>query len=224
MEIIKIDYDNPDPIVMKKVAKVIHEGNIAIVPGDAVYTIVADAFSLTAVNKIFALKKREKNKAVNLGLYCLEDIAKYGQYDPLITEVAKKYPHEPFTFVVQRKESVPVFLNPGYTTVGFRIPHNKVTSMLSKFHRSPVVGTSANISELHNTYSVEALMKFFGEIFGHGFEPEIVLDAGKLPERRPSTVLQLVDHDIKIIREGEIDAAVLYNEINELAENLKKQP
>lgn len=223
MQIIKINYCNPDLVIIKKVAKAISEGKIAVVPGDAVYTIVGDAFNLDVIKRIYTIKKREKVKPFNLGLYSLEDITKYSYINPLPEEIIKKYPNEPFTFIVPRKECVPSFLNPGYKTLGFRIPFNKVTSTLSKLHRNPIIGTSANISELKNTYSVEELMEYFKGVFGHKVLLDIVLDAGKLPFRRPSTVIELTNHDVNIIREGEISSLVLKKEIKELKENFNKK-
>jgi len=217
MKIIKINYKDPNPEAIKKVANAIKRGKAAIVPGDAVYTLVADAFNKEAIQKVFKIKKREKGKAFSLGLYCLDDIARYGKFNPLINKIAKKFPGEPFTFVVPRnKKTVPGFLNPNYKTLGFRVPFNKVTSTLSKFHRSPVIGTSANISELRNTYSIGEVMEYFREIFKGEVMPDIVLDAGKLPERRPSTIIEIVDRKIKIIREGEIKSSFLERKIKKL--------
>ena len=224
MKIIKIDYKNPDHRAIKKVADAINKGKVAIVPGDAVYTIVADAFNSEAIKKVYKMKRREKNKAFNLGLYCLKDIAKYGEFNPLIYKIAKKFSKEPFTFAVPRnKEIVPNFLNPDYKTLGFRVPFNKVTSTLSKFHRAPVIGTSANVSELKETYSVKELMEYFKSIFGYEIKPDIVLDAGKLPVRRPSTVIEINNNKIKIIREGEIKASFLEKEIIKLAKDFEKR-
>lgn len=220
MKIIKIDYKNPDPEAIKKIANAINKGKIAIVPGDAVYTVVGDAFNLKSIKKVQKLKRRERGKAFNLGLYCLDDIAKYGQSSPLIEKIVKKFPKEPFTFAVPRnKKTVPDFLNPGYKTLGFRVPFNKVTSTLSKFHRTPVIGTSANISELKNIYSVKELMEYFRGIFGYEIKPDIVLDAGKLSERRPSTVIEIIDDKIRLIREGEIRTDILNRKITKLVKN-----
>lgn len=223
MQIIKVNYYNPDLGIMKKVAQAISEGKIVVVPGDAVYTIVGDAFNLDVIKKIYTIKKREKGKPFNLGLYSLEDITKYSFFNPLPEVIVKKYPNEPFTFVVPRKESVPSFLNPGCKTLGFRIPSNKVTSTLSRLHRNPIIGTSANISELKNTYSVEELMEYFKSVFGHKVLFDIVLDAGKLPFRRPSTVIDLTNADVNIIREGEISSLVLKKGIKELMEDFNKK-
>lgn len=224
MKIIKIDYKNPDPQAIKKVAEAVNKGKVAIVPGDAVYTIVADAFNSEAIKKVYKMKRREKDKAFNLGLYCLEDIAKYGKFSPLIWKIAKKFPKEPFTFAVPRnKEVVPNFLNPDYKTLGFRVPFNKITSTLSKFHRTPVIGTSANVSELKDTYSIKELMEYFRGIFGYEIKPDIVLDAGKLPVRRPSTVIEIVNNKVKVIREGEIKTSFLEKEIIKLVKDFKKK-
>jgi L-threonylcarbamoyladenylate synthase len=224
MKIIKIDYKNPDSKVIEKVAHAIEQGKIAIVPGDAVYTIVADSFNKESIKKVFKVKKREKGKAFNLGLYCLEDIAKYGKFSSLIYEIQKKFPKEPFTFTVPRNnKTVPKFLNPNYKTLGFRVPFNKVTSTLSKFHRMPVIGTSANISELKNTYSVEELLEYFRSIFGSEVAPDIVLDAGKLSRRRPSTVVEIIGGSVRVLREGEVVKDHLEKKIRKLAVKFKKE-
>ena len=211
-------------MAVKKVAAAIKQGKVAIVPGDAVYTLVADAFNKDAIQKVFKIKKRERGKAFNLGLYRLEDIAKYGKFSPLIYKIQEKFPKMPFAFAVPRNEKiVPSFLNPGYKTLGFRVPFNKVTSTLSKFHRTPVIGTSCNISELKDTYSVEELMDYFREIFGSEIAPDIVLDAGKLPKRKTSTVIEIIEKKVKIIREGDIDRNLLKTEIKRIVGEMEHE-
>ena len=224
MKIIKIDYKNPDPKIIKKVAEAIQKGGLAIVPGDAVYTLVGDATNIESIRKIQKVKRRERKKAFNLGLYKLSDIVKYGKFNPLIYKIQEAFPDEPFTFVVSRKKGIlPAFLNPDYEGLGFRVPFNKVTSMLSKFNRTPVIGTSANLSGLGNTYSIKELMDYFSGVFDRGVRPDIILDAGELPERKPSTVIEISDKEIKIIREGDIERALLEKEIKKLTEKLIKQ-
>ncbi|MBU2037030.1 threonylcarbamoyl-AMP synthase [Patescibacteria group bacterium] len=217
MKIIKIDYKNPDPKIIKKVAEAIQKGGLAIVPGDAVYTLVGDATNIESIRKVQKIKRRERKKAFNLGLYKLSDIAKYGKFSPLIYKIQKTFPNEPFTFVVSRKKGVlPAYLNPDYESLGFRVPFNKVTSTLSKFNRTPVIGTSANLSGLGNTYSIKELMDYFRGVFGRGVRPDIILDAGELPERKPSTVIEISDKEIKIIRDGEIKNDELNNKLEKL--------
>ena len=222
MKIIKIDYKNPDRRIIKKVAEIINRGGIAIVPGDAVYTIVADAFNKEAVKKVSKLKKgRGEDKAFNLGLYSFGDIQKYARFHPLINKIQEKFPKEPFTFAVPRNKNLPKFLNPKFKTVGFRVPFNKVTLGLSNFHRTPVIGTSANISELPEAHSVEELLDYFRGIFGKDFQPDLILDAGKLKERKPSTVIELAEGKrVRILREGEVKKGVLEKEIKRLQKNL----
>jgi len=94
---------------------------------------------------------------------------------------------------------------------------------LSKFHRTPVIGTSCNISDLGESYSVEELMDYFRGIFGSEFAPDIVLDAGKLPRRKSSTVIEIIDKKFKIIREGDIDGSLLETEIKRMVEELEKE-
>jgi len=218
MKIIKIDYKNPDQNVLKKVANIIDKGGITIVPGDAVYTIVGDPFDKKAFEKVIKLKKgRNKNKAFNLGLYSIEDIKKWGEFNPLIYKIQKKFPNAFFAFAVPKKKNLfPPYFNPKFKTVAFRIPFNKVTSTLSKFHRKPVIGTSANISELPDAHSLEELLDYFRGMFGKDFQPDLILDAGRLPNRKPSTVIEINKDHIKILRGGDIPEEKLREEIEKI--------
>ncbi len=214
MKIININYKDPNIDAIKKVADVIKKGEMAIVPGDAVYTLVGDATNMESIKKINQIKKRDKGKAFNLGLGNLSDINNYGYYDNRILKIQEMFPDEPFTFVVKRKNGVlPVSLNPSYKKLGFRVPFNKVTSTLSKFNPTPVIGTSANVSGFGDSHSTSEVIEYFKKNFGEELCPKLFLNAGQLEERKPSTVIDVSENKIKIIRKGEIDEGNFYQKI-----------
>lgn len=204
MEVLKVNYKNPDQRIIKKVALAIRRGEVAVVPGDAVYTLVTSSFSKEGIAKINRLKRRQTGKFFTLGLYCLEDINNYAFFNPVVLELKNAFVKEPFTFILKRRpKKTPEFLNPGAKKLGFRVPFNKVTSSLSKFHRLPVVASSANISGQPNSYDIKRVLNYFSDSQA-SLKPDIVIDAGPLTGRRPSTVLDLSEKRIRIIRLGEL--------------------
>lgn len=222
MKIIKVNYNNPDPKVIKMAAQVVRKGGVVVSSGDVIYAMIADAFNQKAIQKVFRLKKRYREKAFNIGLSCWEDVAKYGKFDPIIYEIMKRFPDEPFSFAMPRNnKTVPRFLNPGFKTLGFRVSCDKVISSIAKLVGTPWIATSANISEFENTYSTEEVLDYFGSVFDCDISPDIVLDGGKLStRRRASTVVEIVGKNIKVIRDGEIQRELLEREIKKIVEKL----
>ncbi|MBT3539116.1 threonylcarbamoyl-AMP synthase, partial [Candidatus Parcubacteria bacterium] len=61
--------------------------------------------------------------------------------------------------------------------------------------------TSANISELESPYDIESVLKMFENA---DVQPDIIIDAGILPHKSPSTVIRVQNGNIEILRQGEL--------------------
>lgn len=216
MRVIKIDYRSPDGQVIRGAAKVIKKGGIVIVPTDTVYGIFADALNWQTVEKVLKFKKREEDKGFDLTLYPFKKIFEYVQFNPLIPKILRKIPDQPLSFALPRKKSLPEFLNPDYQTVAFHFFFSELDKKLFEYLDSPVIGTSANISELPEVHSVKEVTEYFRHTFGSAIEPDLILDAGKLQNRKPSAIIELNNQDIKVVREGDISKKLLEKELKEI--------
>jgi len=101
------------------------------------------------------------------------------------------------TFVVPRKKAVPDRLNPGLETIGIQIPRNIFSLSLLEELKNPVIGTSANVSGLPVVYSISELMDQLDSVNRY---PDLILDAGRLPVRKPSTIIEIKENKVKILR------------------------
>jgi len=216
MKIIKIDYKNPAPLLIKKAAKIIKEGGIVVAPTETVYAIFGNGLNEETVKKILKLKKRKKDKGFDLTLYPYEKIFKFIQFNPLIPKILEKFPDQPLSFALPRKAPLPGFLNPGFKTVAFHFFFSKLDKELFKYIDIPLIGTSANISELPDVSSAEEVLNYFRHTFGSSFEPDLILDGGKLNKRKPSAIIELAGTDIKVIREGDILGSSAQKELEKI--------
>jgi len=221
MKIIKIDYKKPDWQVVRKTAKVIKEGGIVVVPTETVYGIFADALNWQTVKKVLKLKKRDKDKGFDLTLYPLKKIFEYTEFNPLVLKILKKISDQSLSFALPRKKSLPEFLNPDYKTVAFHFFFSELDKRLFKYLDFPIIGTSANISKLPDTYSVEKVTKYFRHTFGFAIQPDLILDAGELPKRKTSAIIELTNQNIRVVREGKVPKKLLEKKLRRIKTNGK---
>ena len=87
-------------------------------------------------------------------------------------------------------------------TIAFRITDHPIASALCEAIDGPIVSTSANIAAHKSPYDIgDVLAMFENEII----QPDIVIDAGTLLDRSPSTIVRInIDSTLTTLREGEV--------------------
>ncbi|MDD5039207.1 MAG: L-threonylcarbamoyladenylate synthase, partial [Dehalococcoidales bacterium] len=102
------------------------------------------------------------------------------------------------TFVLPRSDSVPAFITAGGTTVAIRIPAHPVPIALVKGLGTPVVGTSANLSGKPSPLTAEEVYSQLDN------KVDLVIDGGRCPGGRESTIVDVTGGTPVILREGAI--------------------
>lgn len=199
VNIFKLDLSGekaPEPAVIRAVS-VLRAGGIVAHPTDTCYGLAADIANEAAIKKVYEFKGRDHNKPLSIIVGNLDELAKYGEYSPLMEKMTQENPGRQFTFVVKRKKTVPEFLNPGESTVGIQIPKYKLSLALLAEFGSPLTATSANISGMSECYSAEELLAQIGE---DGTMPDLIIDGGRLSHNPPSRVVRIEGEKIEILR------------------------
>ncbi len=120
-------------------------GKVIIFPTDTVYGIGALLTDKSAVEKIYAIKKREENKPLAVLCGNLEDLAGLARNYETFASLAEKHLPGALTLVVDKKNVVPDYVTRGLDTVGIRIPdHTGARRLLNAF--GPMAVTSLNLS------------------------------------------------------------------------------
>jgi len=203
MEKIVLNSQNQSEVT-KKAIKTLKRGGLIVFPSDTVYGLGVDPKSKEAVNKLFQIKSRALDKAVSI---LVSDRVMAEDY-VFLNQAAKDFYNNflpgPFTVVSKIKE--PSQLQPliyAYNkTLGVRIPKNSFLQNLSKNLSGPITATSANISGKTSHYSANGFLKTLSKKRQDLID--LVVDAGKLPRRKPSTVVDLSQGEIEELRRGDI--------------------
>jgi len=172
---------------LRKAVKVIKSGKILICPTDTVYGLICRAGDKKAIEKIYKIKKRPKNKPLPVFVNTIVMAKAMAMIDKNQEKFLKKiWPGKTTVIFNSRKSG----------TIGIRIPDHKFVLNLVK-HTGPLMETSANISGMPPTTKIEEVLKYFK---GRKYQPDLVLDAGDLKPAKPSQVVDLTGLKPKVLR------------------------
>ena len=108
----------------------------------------------------------------------------------------------PFTVILPSLGKTSPLLESEKRTLGVRLPSYEPVVSLTKLYDAPITATSANLGGRSPHYSVESLLadlpQYKQELI------DLIIDAGKLPKNKPSTIVDLTADQIKILRKGDI--------------------
>ena len=193
---------NPTKKDCKDAVKVLKKGGIIVYPTETSYALGADVANSKAIKKIFDIKKRNLNKTLPTIAADLDMVNYCTAMNSQEKQLAKKHWPGPLTLVLSVKNkffSKPVILN---KKIAIRVPDNRIARLLSHYLGGPIVSTSANKADNQSCYSVISVKKSLG--LSSAEKIDLALDVGYLIKRPPSTIVELKNNNINIIRQGKI--------------------
>ncbi|MDR3571885.1 MAG: L-threonylcarbamoyladenylate synthase [Candidatus Pacebacteria bacterium] len=199
MEILHLNSTNIQEVAAKA-ATVLESGGVILYPTDTLYGLGADAFSDEAVAKLYAIKGRDENKPIHCVVLDIEMAQTYTQLNDHARKLADRFLPGPLTLVLKKQSNIESGIARRIETIGIRIPKNSFCLELAK-EFGPYTTTSANIAGAENQRSVDSIIAQLGE---RASMIDLVIDAGELPPRQPSTVVDVSSGEIKILRAGAI--------------------
>jgi len=130
---------------IQKAAELLIAGEVVAIPTETVYGLAANAFSETAVIKIFEAKDRPFFDPLIVHIKSTDDPAKYASYIPGIAKkLMNRFWPGPLTLVLPKKDVVPSIVTAGQDTVGLRMPSLFMTHQLLEILPFPLAAPSAN--------------------------------------------------------------------------------
>lgn len=181
---------------MNEICDVIQKGGIVAFPTETVYGVGIHFNDEEALERLMEAKNRDYSKAITLMVADKKDISQYAYISPQAQKMIDQFMPGMITLIFNKKESVRDIMTNGKSTIGIRIPDSEfVLSLLKKV--GPMLVTSANLSQHSNTTSTqEVLNQLDGRI-------DLVVD-GKTSDNIASTVVDVSQDEIKILRAGKI--------------------
>lgn len=193
--LIRINPDNPQERLINKVADIVLQGGIIVYPTDTYYGIGCDMMNKKAIEKIYLLKQRKKDKPFSFICADLKDISRYAKVSNYAYRTMKRLLPGPYTFVLEGTRVVPKIMLTRQKTVGIRVPANNICIALVQATGHPIISTSAATPE-GETFDDPSL---FSDYFGN--RVDAVIDGGPVLSE-PSSVISLIDDEPEIIRRG----------------------
>ena len=175
---------------IKKAAKILKSGDVIGFPTETVFGIGAVLDEPQAIKQINKIKKRPKNKPLQVLVATLAQAKRLGKFSEKAQEFAKKNWPGPFTLVIYKTRKVPNLVTGGSPKVGIRMPDHKIALELIK-ECGPIVATSANRSGEKPALTVKEVKDKLPEI-------EHIL-SGRVKSGKPSKVIDLTK-GFKILR------------------------
>lgn len=200
-EVLKINPQALDLDKIRKAAQVIKAGGIVAFPTETVYGLAADFFNQQAVNRIFAVKKRPRNKALPVQIQDIAYLKELAvEIPPFAYKLMSRFWPGPLTLIFSAHPDIKGWVSAqgASRTIGVRIPNNNVAQSLIKESHRPLVAPSANFSGEAAAQCAEELLRSFDGLI------EMVIDAGKVELGRPSTVVDFSVSPYRILRQGAI--------------------
>ncbi len=197
MKIIKINKAN-----IEELTETLQKGGLVIMPTETVYGAFVDATNPKAIEKLNKYKKRPFGKPYSVAVSNQKMAEKYVYLNKTAKNLYKNFLPGPLTIISKSKGKVAKGVESEEKTLGIRIPNYPFVLEVIKKYQKPLTATSANASYKKNPHSVKDIL----DNLSHSQKEliDIIVDAGRLPKNKPSTVIDTTQEEPAIIRQGGI--------------------
>lgn len=176
--------------------KIFKKGGVIVFPTDTVYGIGCDPFNEEAVKKIYKIKGRQESKQLPVLGFSIFEISKIAVFNELSRRLASKFWPGPLTLILPVKEEKIARTLGLDKKIAVRMPDNPcVMGLLSKCKL--LVGTSANRSGQPPAGDAAEIV---ANLDGY----DILLDGGKIANPVESTIVEVAEEKIHMVRRGKI--------------------
>jgi L-threonylcarbamoyladenylate synthase len=177
---------------------VLKQGGLVAFPTDTVYGLGASCAIPRAVERIYEAKERSENLALPLLLAEPSRINEVASYvSPLAWLLVRKFLPGALTLVLPASKSVSRVITGGGKTVAVRIPAHPLVIALIQGVGSPIIGTSANLSDQPSALTADEVYSQLGD------KIDLVIDGGRCLGRE-STIIDVTGEVPRVLREGAI--------------------
>ena len=192
--------DNPQGRLIKQAVAMIHDGAVIVYPTDSGYALGCHMGDKKALERLCQIRNIDKNHNFTLLCADLSQLSEYTQVDNVAYRLLKNNTPGAYTFIFKGSKEVPKrLLNPKKKTIGIRIPDNIIAQALLTELKAPLMSTSLILpGEQRAEFDPEHIR----DVLEHNVD--LIINGGYLSEK-PTTVIDLSEDNVEIIRVGEGD-------------------
>ena len=196
----------PKYISFLSACHILKKGGVVAIPTETVYGLAGSVWNLSALKKIFQIKKRPLFNPLIVHCASAEQMRSFHTvHHPLLKKMIRHFSPGPLTFILQKSNAIHPLITAGQEKVGLRIPKHPLTLRLIKT-TGAVCAPSANFfSQLSPTHAKQVYNIFKGQV--------PVLNGGASKVGIESTVIEpdFKNKVLKILRPGGVSKNQLQN-------------
>lgn len=185
IEVMRLSSPHLTRLALQRARKILHQGGVIVYPTDTAYAL-GGVFNRPIVTKKIRKIKRRRDSKFTVIATSLAQAKRYFRLPPLARKLARQYWPGPVSIIVNPKLAV-------------RVPDSYVARTLARLAGAPLIATSANRSGGSTPYTVRSVLRQLrGPLY-----PDLILDGGRLPKRKPSTIVKVDGRGkLRIVRSG----------------------
>lgn len=184
---------------LQRAAETLKHGGLVAIPTETVYGLAANALDSQAVARIFAAKDRPFFDPLIVHLADIDWWPRVASdFPPLARKLAEQFWPGPLTLILPKTDAIPDLVTSGMSTVGVRVPDHPLTRKLLKLADLPVAAPSANPFGRLSPTTAEHVRQQLGNRI------DVILDGGPCRVGVESTILQVCDDEVFLLRPGGI--------------------
>ena len=179
-------------------------GHAIVFPTETLYGLGADALNEAAVEEVFQLKGRDRSNPFPVLVADQEMLHTLVAEIPTTAQrLMDRYWPGPLTLVLPGRRNIPKPLCNPLGGVAVRISSQAIATLLVKGLGRPLTATSANPSGKEPARTLQVAKNYFAN------RVDVFVDGGTLTSKSGSTVVEVKEDSVKVIREGEISRSEL---------------
>lgn len=184
---------------MGRVAQAVKDGEIAVIPTDTIYGVVASAFNPVAVEKLYLLRHRKPEKPFIVLIADVQELARFGVEisSELMHSLARVWPG-PVSVIFSCPGETLSYLHRGSGSLAFRVPKPEWLRRFLEIS-GPLVAPSANFEGEPPSHTLKEARNYFSSSVEHYFD-------GGVMDGNPSTLVRYERGSFSILRHGAGDS------------------
>jgi len=201
-QIFHIHPDNPQKRLIVHSVEYLQKGGVIVYPTESGYALGCHLGDKKALERIRAIRRLDDKHNFTLMCKDLSDIANYARVDNDLYRVLKAHTPGPYTFILKATRDVPRrVLHPKRKTIGIRVSENQICHDLLAEFDEPLISTTLILPgenmPMTDPFEIRDVL---------GSQVDLVIDGG-FCGFEPTSVINLSEDEIEIIREGAGDVS-----------------
>lgn len=192
----------PEHDIIAQSVKTLRRGGLIIYPTETVYGAGVDATSPEAIMKLSEYKSRPLGKPYSVAVADRKMATDYVVLNETAKKLYRQFLPGPLTVISKGKHLVAAGVESETGTLGIRISSNPLITGIVKSLGKPITATSANEAYKRKPYQISDIINHISDKKKKLID--LIIDAGRLPRRDPTTVLDTTLDDPIILRVGKI--------------------